>query len=812
MKFNFSRLTSLVCLVALSLFVVNSNAQTYCTPTFFQGCAFGTEVNDFYLNGELGTSFNDPATGCPTTSGPFGGYEDRTSESPVTLYPSHTYTVSTDDALTLPSTVGADGLQIWIDFNGDGTFDATEVVGGGTMPYPSALTNYPITIPSTATAGTFRMRVEVSAGVAYPNLDPCPAGTPPTAAQGEVHDYMVTIQTGTVTACSSPTLTLGATTCSSQVINWTAVTGATGYEYVVNTTSGAPGAAGTATTLLTYTATGLTASTLYYAHVRTNCGSGSFSSWTTISFTTGAGPAAITGTASVCPGGTTHLSDATASGVWSSSNTAVATISASGVVYGITAGSTNISYTAAGCASGLVITVAPMPAITGGNTVCPGGTTNLSDATTGGVWSSSNTTAATISGLGVVYGIAAGTTNISYSAGGCTTGITVTVGSLPAITGTTSVCPGSTTHLSDTSPGGVWSSSNSTAATVSGGVVYGANPGTTVITYAIGSCMATATVTVAALPAITGGNTVCAGSTLALSDATSGGIWSSSTTNIATVSGSGVVSGVAAGGTTITYALGGCSTTLAVTVGNSLGAISGTTSFCVTSTTTLSDPTPGGVWSSGNISVATVSGTVTVHGVSGGTATISYSLGGCSVTSVVTVVPNNGGTITGNDTVCIGTPITISDSQPGGTWSSSNTSRAMVNPSTGVVTGVSAGTFTISYTVTNLCGTYTVTRNMRVLTAAQCLAGVTLVASGPNTELKVFPNPNNGAFTMNLVSDDNEEVHVMITNIVGQKVKEFVTTTNNTVEVKLDHAAGIYLLSAMTAHGKYIFKVEINPQ
>src|SRR5690349_5995567 len=43
---------------------------------------------------------------------------------------------------------------------------------------------------------------------------------------------------------------------------------------------------------------------------------------------------AITGTTSVCSGSTTTLSDATPGGVWSSNNTGVATVNASGVVTG----------------------------------------------------------------------------------------------------------------------------------------------------------------------------------------------------------------------------------------------------------------------------------------------------------------------------------------------------------------------------------------------------------------------------------------------------------------------------------------------
>ncbi len=93
--------------------------------------------------------------------------------------------------------------------------------------------------------------------------------------------------------------------------------------------------------------------------------------------------------------------------------------------------------------------------------------------------------------------------------------------------------------------------------------------------------------------------------------------------------------------TLLTYTLGSCDVTKTVTVGNAISPITGTppSTFCVTSSITLSDATAGGTWSSSNPGVASVTGTVVVHGVSGGTATISYTVGSCSVTQVVNVDP-----------------------------------------------------------------------------------------------------------------------------------------------------------------------------
>ncbi len=157
--------------------------------------------------------------------------------------------------------------------------------------------------------------------------------------------------------------------------------------------------------------------------------------------------------------------------------------------------------------------------------------------------------------------------------------------------------------------------------------------------------------------------------------------------------------------------------------------------------------------------------------------------------------------ITGTTAFCVKSASTLSDATAGGTWSSSTTTIATVG-STGIVSGVAAGTATISYTHAGCMVATTVTVN-------PC---GTLIENGPakgtTTELKIFPNPNSGVFTMNLLSATaDDEVHVVITNIIGTKVKEFAATANKAFDIQLDPAAGIYLLSATTAHGRYVEKV-----
>src|SRR6202012_4648282 len=108
-----------------------------------------------------------------------------------------------------------------------------------------------------------------------------------------------------------------------------------------------------------------------------------------------------------------------------------------------------------------------------------------------------------------------------------------------------------------------------------------------------------------------------------------------------------------------------------VTVTTTPAVISNNSAMCAGSSITLSDATGGGAWSSSNASIATVgSATGTVTGIAGGTARITYSIGGgCNVTAIVTVNAVVG-TINGASSVCIGSAITLSDATTGGTWSS----------------------------------------------------------------------------------------------------------------------------------------------
>ena len=293
---------------------------------------------------------------------------------------------------------------------------------------------------------------------------------------------------------------------------------------------------------------------------------------------------------------------------WSSNVGAVASVNSAGLITGVTAGTAIITASSGSVTATLTVTVAA-PVLTsitigGSASVVVGQTIQLTaspkdqagNAFTAAVtWSSSPTSIATVNAAGLVTGVAVGTAVITVASGTVTATKTITVTAVPpalttiAISGGTSVVAASTLQLiaSPLDQNGnaiaatiTWSSGATGFATVSStGVVTGVAAGSAVITAASGNVSATVTITVAAqvLTSITvsGGSTVVAGSTLQLIAAardqngkamTGAFTWASDATAVATVSGSGLVTGVAAGGANIAASSGGVNGTTAITV------------------------------------------------------------------------------------------------------------------------------------------------------------------------------------------------------------------------------------------------------
>ncbi len=287
--------------------------------------------------------------------------------------------------------------------------------------------------------------------------------------------------------------------------------------------------------------------------------------------------------------------------------------------------------------------------------------------------------------------------------------VTITVNDAGTLSGPSSLCVGSTGSFSSTATGGTWSASSGIASIDPTGLATGLSQGVTSIIYNVSGCTSSATLTVNAAPvAITGTPVACPGTTTSLADASTGGTWSSSIPGTATVDAAGLVTGVAAGTTTIVYD-NSCGTpaSVVVTINPIPPAItpSNPTVCNGGGTVTVSDPSAGGTWSSSNSAVAPVAttgiNTGQITGLVVGTANITYTLLGCNISTVVTVEPLPG-PILGALNECQATSITLSDAIGGGTWSSTTPSVAVIDPVTGVVTGISGGTTIIIYT--NACG------------------------------------------------------------------------------------------------------------
>jgi len=297
------------------------------------------------------------------------------------------------------------------------------------------------------------------------------------------------------------------------------------------------------------------------------------------------------------------------------------------------------------------------------------------------------------------------------------------------ITGATEVCIGSTISVSSIDAGGTWTSSAPGVATIAPGgyTVNPVSPGNTVITYSSSAGVATTTITVNTKGVISGDTTVCLASTTTLSHGVGGGgTWTSSNTAAATIDGAGVVSPVTTGITVINYTnlCGVASSTMTVI---NAGTITGPPVVCLSLNASLSNGAGvGGTWSSSNPGIATIAagGPGVVNPVALGTTVISYS-NACAV-ATHTINVTNVGIISGLTSVCEGTTITLSNSSLiTGSWSSSNSTLATVDPVTGVVTGgtPTGASSPVVIQFDNTCGV--TTYNLDVFPAMQPIIAAT---------------------------------------------------------------------------------------
>ena len=411
--------------------------------------------------------------------------------------------------------------------------------------------------------------------------------------------------------------------------------------------------------------------------------------------------------------------------------------------------------------------------ITGLTTVCQGqspvtySVPAITNATTY-IWTlpSGVTGTSTTNSITVSYGLSAISGNVSVRGhnacgDGAASALAVTVNPLPGaagtMTGLTAVCqgqvsvnytvpliPNATTYIW-TLPAGATGTSTTNSITVN----YGLAAISGIITVrghnACGDgTLSTLALTVNPLPLaagiITGLTTVCQGqssvtySVPTITNAASyvwtvpTGATGTSTTNSITVSyginaisGNVTVRGHNACGD-------GTASALAVTVNplpQTAGTITGLTSVCrgqslVTYTVPIITNATSYVWTlpsgstgtsitnsiSVSYSLTAVSGNITVRGRNG--------CGDGTASALAVTVNHLPSAISGGNSVCAGSTITLGSSPTGGTWSSSVPAVASVNSSTGLVAGVSQGVSVITYQLLSGCS---VSQEINVLPA-----------------------------------------------------------------------------------------------
>lgn len=324
---------------------------------------------------------------------------------------------------------------------------------------------------------------------------------------------------------------------------------------------------------------------------------------------------------------------------------------------------------------------------------------------------------------------------------------------------------GDTTTLSANGGGSyTWSSSDTGVAIVNNGTVTAVGRGSATITVRSGNSVATCSVTVQdyTLSLSESHISLFEGDSRTISaygvPAGSSVSWSSSNSQIATVSG-GRITAVASGSATITaqFTTAGraYSDTCQVTVSSSgitLSQYSITSLYVGESETISATTSPSGQsvsWSSSNTRVVTVSsGRITAVGAGSATITASFSYGGttysesCSVTVrevSVSISSSSETLIAGEETTL---RATTSPSAHSVSWSSSNTRVATVN-SSGRVTAVGSGSATITAEISVNGQSYTDTCRVTVEEPSIRLSSTSLSMSvGDAKTLSASLTPN----------------------------------------------------------------------
>lgn len=469
-----------------------------------------------------------------------------------------------------------------------------------------------------------------------------------------------------------------------------------------------------------------------------------------------------------------------------------------------------------------------------GNTVTVTATIQPSNATNKTIsWSSSNSSVATVSTGGRITGVKSGKATITAKThNGKTASLTVTVKAnnspvvpvqsvrLSQTTGkvkagaklklTATVSPSNATNKSLS-----WSSSNTNVAVVDNGTVIGRAVGTAKITVRSNNGKsATATITVergyvdvtgvalnkGSLSVNVGATAKLVATVLPQSASNKTVTWSSSNPSVATVS-NGTVKGVKAGTATIsakTYNGKVAKSTVTVKNIEPTGIVASTktvalvvgSTYKLTATISPSNATIKTItWSTGNASIAKVTGGV-ITGVKAGSTTITAKThNGKSVNVAVTVtakvinatgvsISPSSATINIGSTKALTATIKPSNATTKTiAWSSNNTNVATVSAS-GVVTGKKAGTAKITAKTANgKTATATITVNNINVTSVKLNRTSATITKGKSVALTATIAPSNATIKTITWTTSNANVATVSGGKVTGKAPGVVTIT-----------------------------------
>ncbi|GAB3877538.1 hypothetical protein GCM10028824_37790 [Hymenobacter segetis] len=390
----------------------------YCTPTYSNGGS-----GDIVARVQLGTLDNN--TTAAGNVAPY--YHDYAGQQTGTAPTLQIPTLVPGSTATATLTFGTDGTQnsaIWVDFNQNGTFEASEFFVGARAG-ASGTTPIAIAVPATATVGTTKLRVRGGDDAALTSGQACGASG---SSYGEAEDYLVSISAATCTP-STATFSYGSTSsyCVSGTTNPTVVLAAGATAGTFSSTTGLAISATTGAITLSSSTPGTYTVTNTVAGTATACASTATASVTvTAPLTAGFSYGAAPGPGAACAGGSGTFTPALAAGATRGTFTSTAGLAlnaTTGVISltGSTAGTytiTNAVAASGGCAAATstatftVNALPPSPTLTVSGTPATG-ITLTSSAATGNQFSLNGT--AITGATGQTYLVNSGTRNGSYT-------------------------------------------------------------------------------------------------------------------------------------------------------------------------------------------------------------------------------------------------------------------------------------------------------------------------------------------------------------------------------------------------------------